>query len=274
MIISLVSDPKCPPEERNVGHTDRELRSASSRRPAARKPNSAAGGAAECVSVRFLSINDVFGRVDLNKVPGLPDVPTPPLPRPSLDELVGSGQSVLEELGLWTWWKPSSWFRWGMESMHIYFDLPWWSTIVIGTVILRLALIKVTVMSQKSMAIQSRYKPELDKFRARITDARAEANNQLVQQILMEQNDFLRSKDIRTGRQLLVMLANGGVFMTNFFAIRKMAKLNYPGWENGGALWFTNLTACDPYYVLPAISAATLFAVVRVGWTRGRAATS
>ena len=44
----------------------------------------------------------------------------------------------------------------------------------------------------------------------------------LVQQVLIEQRDFLKSKDIKMGRQLLVLLANGAVFATQFFAIKKM----------------------------------------------------
>ncbi|KAI6208080.1 Mitochondrial inner membrane protein OXA1L [Aphelenchoides besseyi] len=217
------------------------------------------------VNVRFLSSEDVFGRFDLSKATNLPDLPSPPIAKPSIEELAASGQSVLEELGLWSWHTPPSWFRYAFETIHVQLDLPWWTTIVVSTIALRLLLIKVTVMSQRSIAIQSRYKPELNRFRERIADAQSEGNNQLVQQILLEQRDFYRSKDIRIGRQFLVMLANGSVFMTNFFAIRKMANAGYPGFENGGALWFTDLTACDPYYILPAISALTLGIVVKLG---------
>lgn len=40
--------------------------------------------------------------------------------------------------------------------------------------------------------------------------------------MFLEQRDFLKSKDIRLGRQFLIILANGGVFATQFFAIRRM----------------------------------------------------
>ncbi|KAI6203457.1 hypothetical protein M3Y94_00558900 [Aphelenchoides besseyi] len=217
------------------------------------------------VNVRFVSSEDVFGRFDLSKATNLPDLPVPPVAKPSIEELAASGHSVLEELGLWCWYTPPSWFRYAFETIHVQLDLPWWTTIVVSTIVLRLLLIKVTVMSQKNIAIQSRYKPELNRYKERLADAKSEGNSLLAQQILREQWDFSASKGIQGGRQLLVMLANGGVFMTNFFAIRKMAKVGYPGFENGGALWFTDLTACDPTYILPAVSALTLGIVVKLG---------
>ena len=91
----------------------------------------------------------------------------------------------------------------------------------------------------------------------------------LVQQILLEQRDFLHSKNIRIGRQALIMLGNGAVFMTNFFALRGMANAKYPGFEREGTLWFPDLTAIDPNYILPLVSGLTMAAVVRLGVESG-----
>eukprot|EP00080_Pristionchus_pacificus_P009434 PDM69454.1 oxa-1 [Pristionchus pacificus] len=125
-------------------------------------------------------------------------------------------------------------------------------------------------MSQRLVAKQSKYKKELDEFRERQEDARREGNNMLVQQIFLEQRDFLKSKDIKLGRQFLVLLANGGVFMTQFFAIKRMIEVNYPGLSTGGTMWFTDLTLADPYYILPLISAGTMAVVSRVGIEMGQ----
>lgn len=111
----------------------------------------------------------------------VPLMPLPPAPTPSLNDLIESGHSVLGELGLISWWKPSSYFRLALEGIHINADIPWWLTIVSGrfgeyisrqaipfflaTVVLRLALIAVPIMSQRLVAKQSKYKKELDEFR-------------------------------------------------------------------------------------------------------------
>ncbi|EGT58393.1 hypothetical protein CAEBREN_24126 [Caenorhabditis brenneri] len=228
---------------------------------------------ATCQQQRNISSQDVFKFSESAATASdLPPLPTPPAPGLTLDELMASGESVLEELGLWSWWKPSSYFRWGLESMHVHLDLPWWVTIVAATLTLRALLIGVPVMSQKLVAKQSMYRKEMNEFRDRIDEARKENNQLLQQQILLEQRDFLKSKDIRLGRQFLVMAANGAVFATQFFAIKKMVAVNYPGLSTGGALWFTDLTATDPYYALPFISAATMALVTKVGIEMGTSA--
>ncbi|GMT28547.1 hypothetical protein PFISCL1PPCAC_19844, partial [Pristionchus fissidentatus] len=134
----------------------------------------------------FNSMNDA--NIDI------PSIPCPPSPSLSLDELVQSGQSVLGELGLVSWWKPSSYFRMALEGIHVHADIPWWLTIVSATVALRLALIAVPIMSQRLVAKQSMYKKELDEFRERQEDAKREGNNMLQQQIFLEQRDFLKAK--------------------------------------------------------------------------------
>jgi YidC/Oxa1 family membrane protein insertase len=90
-----------------------------------------------------------------------------------------------------------------------------------------------------------------------------------VHQILLEQHKFMSSKGIKMGRQAVVMLANAGVFLTNFFAIKKMVEVSYPGFENGGILWFPNLLEPDAYMGLPAISALTTFVIFRMGIDSG-----
>lgn len=79
----------------------------------------------------------------------------------------------------------------------------------------------------------------------------------------------MKSKGISMVSQLGVMTANGFVFMSNFFAIKKMTSVDYPGFDNGGAFWFTNLVQADPYLGLPIIAAASTFAAIRLGIDTG-----
>lgn len=48
-----------------------------------------------------------------------------------------------------------------------------------ATFTLRLVMIKVVVMSQRSTAIQSKYRPELKEFQNRLQEAKQENNNSL-----------------------------------------------------------------------------------------------
>jgi YidC/Oxa1 family membrane protein insertase len=90
-----------------------------------------------------------------------------------------------------------------------------------------------------------------------------------VQGILVEQHKFMKSKGINMLTQAGIVLANGTVFLSNFFAIKKMASADFPGFENGGTLWFTNLLATDPYCGLPIIAAASTALVIKSGIEMG-----
>ncbi|VDN58111.1 unnamed protein product, partial [Dracunculus medinensis] len=197
--------------------------------------------------------------------PDIPAIPAPPPPKLSIEELAEAGESVLSELGLFSWWKPTSYVRLLLEYSHICFDIPWWATIVATTVGLRLALIYVPIMSQRLVAQRSIYANEFADFQNRITEAQKEGDTLLVQQVLLEQRDFCLAKGIRNGRMIVVLLANAFAFTIQFFSIKKMIAANYPGWSSGGALWFPDLTVSDPYYALPLISAVTIFLVVNSG---------
>jgi YidC/Oxa1 family membrane protein insertase len=51
------------------------------------------------------------------------------------------------------------------------------------------------------------------------------------------------------------------IFISFFFAIRNMAE-KVPSFKEGGALWFTDLTTPDSFFILPVMSGlATLLTV-------------
>jgi|688.fasta_scaffold2192741_1 YidC/Oxa1 family membrane protein insertase len=52
--------------------------------------------------------------------------------------------------------------------------------------------------------------------------------------------------------------------MSTFFGLRNMCNLPVESFRTGGALWFQDLTITDPYFILPLISASTLFIMIQV----------
>lgn len=44
-----------------------------------------------------------------------------------------------------------------------------------------------------------------------------------------------------------------------------MAYLPVPSLQHGGALWFPDLTAADPFYILPLAVTGTMFFILEVG---------
>lgn len=54
------------------------------------------------------------------------------------------------------------------------------------------------------------------------------------------------------------------VFISFFIALRKMAYLPVPSFQTGGLLWFPDLTAADPFYLLPLAVTGTMFFILEV----------
>ncbi len=49
-----------------------------------------------------------------------------------------------------------------------------------------------------------------------------------------------------------------------FFGLKGMANVPVESMKYGGLFWFTDLTICDPFYILPFITSATIWAVMEV----------
>ncbi len=54
------------------------------------------------------------------------------------------------------------------------------------------------------------------------------------------------------------------IFIGLFMALRDMG-LHYPDMATGGTLWFTDLTAADPYYILPIFNSLSFLAMIEMG---------
>ena len=64
------------------------------------------------------------------------------------------------------------------------------------------------------------------------------------------------------------LLAQGPLFICFFLAIKRMAA-GLPSFTSGGTAWFTDLSAVDPTYVSPLVSALTFLATVELGAVDG-----
>jgi membrane protein insertase Oxa1/YidC/SpoIIIJ len=220
---------------------------------------------------RCISSGDLFGKTKLSEI-SLPELPMPPAPKPTIEELVASGESVVREMGLFWWYTPPSYLRIGLEYLHSTFDLQWWATIVIGTVVLRLALFRVPILNQRNVAEMNKHMPFSDANRKKISDARAEGNKMLEAQAMMEMREYQQKQKMNPLKALWLGCGNALIFMTQYFALKKMAAANFPGFSTEGTLWFPDLTITDPYYALPAITAITTGLVIKLGIEFGFAA--
>ena len=54
------------------------------------------------------------------------------------------------------------------------------------------------------------------------------------------------------------------LFVSFFLALRKMSYLPVDALKTGGVFWFPDLTAADPYFILPVLCAGTMLLTIEV----------
>ncbi|KAJ3095631.1 Mitochondrial inner membrane protein oxa1l [Phlyctochytrium planicorne] len=148
-----------------------------------------------------------------------------------------------------------------LEAVYVHSGLPWWGTIVLTTVIIRIALFPIVLKTQRNAAKIQNLKPVLEPLNAELQASR-KANDSAKMQVTMRKMQQVYKDAGCSPFAGLWGLAQAPVFLSFFFALRAMAELPVPGFDSGG-LWFVkDLTLMDPTYILPVIASCTMLVVM------------
>uniref|UniRef100_A0A8C9SFD1 OXA1L mitochondrial inner membrane protein n=1 Tax=Scleropages formosus TaxID=113540 RepID=A0A8C9SFD1_SCLFO len=187
----------------------------------------------------------------------------------ALDVLQGGGPELsLAELGLGSY-TPVGLIQNILEFLHVDIGLPWWGAIVAGTILARCAVFPVIVKGQREAAKLNNVLPEMTKLSNRMNEAKMSGNKFEFSKSYSEMMLFQRKHDVNPLRGFLVPLVQAPVFISFFIALRKMAYLPVPSMQSGGIWWFPDLTAADPFYILPLAVTGTMFAILELGAESG-----
>nr|AAI52010.1 Oxa1l protein [Danio rerio] len=201
---------------------------------------------------------------------------TPPIteqvaeaPLTALDVLQGVGaEASLSELGLCNS-TPVGLIQNLLEFMHVSIGLPWWGAIVAGTIVARCAVFPVIVKGQREAAKLNNVMPEMTKLTNRMNEAKQSGNKFEFSKAYTDLMMFQKKKDVNPFRGFLVPLVQAPIFLSFFIALRKMSELPVPSLQTGGLWWFTDLTAADPFYILPIAVTGTMVAILELGAESG-----
>lgn len=173
----------------------------------------------------------------------------------------------LKTLGLDFGWGPTAVMQTVLEHIYVYTGLPWWASICVVAVGIRMALLKPTIdASENAQKLQ-----ELQK------DPRYNAATEEMKKVLITGNHLAgaearakigmmnKAADYHPWKNFIQLLQLPiGIGM--FRLIQGMAALPVPSLETGGLLWLTDLTTADPFFVLPIITGIVVVQSMRVCW--------
>lgn len=171
----------------------------------------------------------------------------------------------LKTLGLDYGWGPTSLMQTILESVYVYTGLPWWASIALVAVAIRVALFKPTLIASENAI----------KFQELQKDPGYAAAMEEMKRLMMSGNHIAgasaRAKvslmNKKAGYSLLknlypMLQIPLGIGM--FRLTQGMAALPVPSFETGGFLWFTDLAVSDPLFIMPIITGLLMAWSMRV----------
>ena len=198
----------------------------------------------------------------LENIPEAPVVPT-------VESIVELAEPAFATLGLGGW-SPVGMVQNCMEYLHIGLDIPWWGSVLIGTVVVRSVIFPLVILAQRNAAKMNNHLPQLQLLQLKMTEARQSGNAIESARYGQEMVQFMRDKQLNPLKNMLVPLAQAPIFISFFVGLRGMANAPVESMRYGGLFWFTDLTVPDQFYALPIITSMTMWLTIEVGTDSAR----
>ncbi|XP_033928398.1 mitochondrial inner membrane protein OXA1L [Melopsittacus undulatus] len=180
----------------------------------------------------------------------------------------GAPEVRLEELGLGAC-TPVGLVQNFLQFLHLDVGLPWWGAIAAGTLCVRVALLPLLLRAQREAAVLALHTPRLQQLSKGLAQARRGSDQREVARAYTELVGYQQRHNLNPLRGFLVPLVQTPVFVSFFLALQGMAAAPVPGLQWGGLGWFQDLSAPDPYYLLPVLVTASMGLVLELGAETG-----
>uniref|UniRef100_F6HU22 Membrane insertase YidC/Oxa/ALB C-terminal domain-containing protein n=2 Tax=Vitis vinifera TaxID=29760 RepID=F6HU22_VITVI len=151
-------------------------------------------------------------------------------------------------------------------GVHSYTGLSWAASIALTTLLIRGMTVPLLVNQLKSTSKLTLMRPHLEAIREEMQakgmepSAVAEGNKRM-QQIFKEYG-------VTPFTPLKGLIIQGPVFVSFFLGISNMVQ-KVPSFKTGGALWFTDLTTPDSFYIMPILAGLTFLITVEFNMQDG-----
>ena len=160
----------------------------------------------------------------------------------------------LASLGLGALYTPVGLVQHLLDALHATTGLPWWGTIAVTTVLLRLCLFPLSIKFAKNAAKMARLQPELAEIMQKIQHYAKIGATEQQQREQMRVTELYKAHDCSPLTMMTLPFMQLPFFMSFFIGLRKMALAPVESMKSGGMLWFNDLTVPDPTYALPLIA--------------------
>ena len=152
-----------------------------------------------------------------------------------------------------------------LEFTHSISDVPYWGSIAIMTLALRVVLSPISIGAIRNGARMAVVRPEIDKLQ-KAMKADPRGNDVVVMnKYQAEMKAVFNKHKVNPFRSLIGPFIQIPIFASMFFGLQKFGDYYPKEFSEGGLLWFENLCLPDPYYILPVLNAASFLAMIEIG---------
>ena len=151
-----------------------------------------------------------------------------------------------------------------IELIHTTTGLPWWLSLIAFSGSLRVMLTPLTIMTQQIAGKMAEHQVPIQQQMERIQMARMEGKREEAMILSQKLNEYQKENDCQPLKSVFFSLIPLPIYISSFLAIRGMATSSMASMHTGGAYWFTDLAASDPYYIIPILSAFGMVANFKI----------
>ncbi|KAJ3562860.1 hypothetical protein NP233_g9317 [Leucocoprinus birnbaumii] len=166
--------------------------------------------------------------------------------------------------GLSGWW-PSGLTQWSYEIIHTATHLPWFWTIIAGTVFWRAVVFPFTAISMRNNSRLQPYQDTIQKLTAEAREAKARNDNIAMSRKTMEVKEIYDKAGVNMLAGFAAPLVQLPVSLGMFFGTKWMLEAPIEQFKWSGFSYIPDLTVADPTYVLSALLIALVNVQVTIG---------
>ena len=157
-------------------------------------------------------------------------------------------------------WLPVQSAQCFLDFVHLYTGMPWWLSIVAATLAVRSLLLPLAIFQYRNGARMTMMRPEMEaintRFKAKMADLQG-VTMQDRQQHRLNMQQLMAKYQCNPLFTLVQPIASAPIFLSFFFAVQSMHTL-HTSFAAGGFGHVFDLSAADPYLVLPVLNAVTM----------------
>lgn len=170
----------------------------------------------------------------------------------------------LREMGLEYGFGVTNMLETVMESIHVYAGTEWWATIALSAIAVRCVMAIPMAIGSHHAAKLELIRPYSEEAQEKLAKAKESNDPIAMQEAQKEVSQLMKAVGVRIGWPLAPMFLQGVFGYCAFKLMRQMTALPVPGLETGGILWFLDLTARDPYLIIPLTMGGLIHLIGRV----------